>query len=423
MEFYHFCGMDKKIEKSQLRRETMRRAIKWSVVAAVAVTVVTIAILNTRKSVRLQDIRVCEVERGALETTVNGTGRVVPAREEIVNSPVESRLLKVFVSPGDSVREGMPLIELDLESTENSYAKLLDELQIKERELTQLKLNNRTQLAELAMQIEVQDMQVNRLKVEVENECRLDSLGSGTGDRVRQAEIAYRTALLELQRLRARLDNERERAAAAESVQQLSVSSFEKDLNLMRRTLEMGRIPAPHDGVVTQITNEIGSRIGAGQQVAVVSDLSQFKIDGEVPEGSSDRVGIGASVTVRIGGSELTGRVSNITPMSKRGVVSFVVRLDDPSNSRLRSGVSSELYVSYGYKDDVVRIASGPYFSGPGIYEMWVMDGDELIKQKVRLGDSNRDYVEVLSGLNPGQTVVVSDMETYASSKKLSIKK
>ena len=51
------------------------------------------------------------------------------------------------------------------------------------------------------------------------------------------------------------------------------------------------------------------------------------------------------------------------------------------------------------------------------------MAGDELIKQKVRLGDSNRDYVEVLSGLNPGQTVVVSDMETYASSKKLSIKK
>ena len=85
--------------------------------------------------------------------------------------------------------------------------------------------------------------------------------------------------------------------------------------------------------------------------------------------------------------------------------------------------MSSELYVSYGYKDDVVRIASGPYFSGPGIYEMWVMDGDELIKQKVRLGDSNRDYVEVLSGLSPGQTVVVSDMESYASSKKLSIKK
>ncbi|MDE6248310.1 MAG: hypothetical protein K2M29_01210, partial [Paramuribaculum sp.] len=71
--------MDKKIEKSQLRRETMRRAIKWSVVAAVAVAVVTIAILNTRKSVRLQDLRVCEVERGALETMVNGTGRVVPA--------------------------------------------------------------------------------------------------------------------------------------------------------------------------------------------------------------------------------------------------------------------------------------------------------------------------------------------------------
>ncbi len=423
MIFYHLCGMDKKIEKSQLRRESMLRVTKICLVVIAILAVITIAVFSTRKSVRLQDLRLCEVDRGPLETMVNGTGRVVPAREEIINSPVESRVLKVFVSPGDSVKEGMPLIELDLESTESAYAKLLDELQIKDKELAQLRLNNSTQLGELAMQIEVQEMQVNRLKVEMENESRLDSLGSGTGDRVRQAEIAYRTAQLELRQLKTRLVNERERTAAAERVQQLGVSSFEKDLNLMRRTLEMGRIPAPRDGVVTQIINEIGGRIGAGEKVAVVSDLSHFKIEGEIPEGSSDRVGIGANVKVRIGGTELTGRVSNITPMSKSGVVSFMVNLDDPCNPRLRSGVKSELYVSYGYKDEVVRIASGPYFSGPGVYEMWVLTDGELTKQKVTLGDSNRDYVEVVSGLSPGQTVVVSDMEQYSSSKKLNIKK
>lgn len=266
-------------------------------------------------------------------------------------------------------------------------------------------------------------MQVNRMKVEVENERRLDSLGSGTGDRVRQAETSYIAATLELKQLRERLMNEKLRNAAAEKVQSLHVSSFEQDLALMRRTLDQGRIPAPHAGVLTFLADEIGSRVSAGQKVAVVSDLSQFKITGEVTEGNSDRVGVGSEVMARIGKTELRGVVTNLTPQAKGGVMAFSVKLEDPRNPRLRSGLRTEMYVSYGYKSSVTRIPNGQYFKGPGEYDMFVKDGSNHIKQrKVRLGHSNREYVEVLSGLNAGDSVVVSDMEQFKSSKSLKIK-
>lgn len=415
--------MDKQISKSQLRRERNTKLMKWGGATLLVVLGVTALIVSLEKGINRRDVRLGAAEQGALETTVNATGRVVPAFEEVINSPVDTRILKVYAQAGDSVEEGAPLLQLDLETAETNYSKLLNERDMRRQELTQLQLNNRTQLSELAMQIEVKQMQVNQLKVEVENERRLDSLGSGTGDRVRQAETAYTTGKLELRQLRERLANEKLRNAAAEKVQSLNVSSFEQDLALMRRTLDQGRIPTPHAGVLTYIANEIGRRITAGEKVAVVSDLSQFKIEGEVAEGSSDRVGVGSEVIVRIGKTELKGTVTNLTPQAKGGVISFTVKLEDPRNPRLRSGLRTELSVSYGYKSSVLRIPNGQYFKGPGEYNLFVKDGDNHLSQrKVRLGDSNRDYVEVLSGLNAGDSVAVSDMEQFNKSKTLKLK-
>lgn len=415
--------MDKQISKSQLRRERNTKLIKWGGATLLVALGVTALIVSLEKGINRRDVRLGAAEQGALETTVNATGRVVPAFEEVINSPIDTRILKVYAQAGDSVEEGAPLLQLDLETAETNYSKLLNERDMRRQELTQLQLNNRTQLSELAMQIEVKQMQVNQLKVEVENERRLDSLGSGTGDRVRQAETAYTTGKLELRQLRERLANEKLRNAAAEKVQSLNVSSFEQDLALMRRTLDQGRIPAPHAGVLTYIANEIGRRITAGEKVAVVSDLSQFKIEGEVAEGSSDRVGVGSEVIVRIGKTELKGTVTNLTPQAKGGVISFTVKLEDPRNPRLRSGLRTELSVSYGYKSSVLRIPNGQYFKGPGEYNLFVKDGDNHLSQrKVRLGDSNRDYVEVLSGLNAGDSVAVSDMEQFNKSKTLKLK-
>jgi len=54
---------------------------------------------------------------------VAASGKVVPAYEEIINSPVESRIVAVYAQAGDSVKEGMPLLELDLQSAQTDYSK------------------------------------------------------------------------------------------------------------------------------------------------------------------------------------------------------------------------------------------------------------------------------------------------------------
>lgn len=416
--------MDKQIDKATIRRRQLRAAVPWIIGTAVVLTAIIWLLLALEKSVKERDIRIGTVDRGAIETTVNASGRVVPAYEEIITSPVESRLIQSFVRLGDSVSAGTPLLELDLETANTNFEKMLDTYEVMRRELLQLQLNNKTALSELDMQIKVKGMQVNSLEVEVQNERHLDSLGSGTGERVRQAETALATARLELQQLRHRHDNERLRANAAEEVQRLQLSSYEKDLAITRKTLARGRIPAPHSGSVTFILTDIGSKVSPGQKVAVVSDLSAFTIEGEVPEGNSERVKPGATVIVRVGKLELQGMVESITPQSNAGSVGLRVSLDNPRVKGLRSGLRADLFISYGYKDDVVRLSQGSFFKGPGDYQMFVLDADDhLTRRTVKLGDSNRRYVEVLSGLEPGDRVVVSDMENYRNSKNLKISK
>ena len=73
--------------------------------------------------------------------------------------------------------------------------------------------------------------------------------------------------------------------------------------------------------------------------------------------------------------------------------------------------------------EDVVRVANGSYYTGPGDYELFVLTSEnELTRRRVRLGDSNFDYVEVRSGLEPGDQVVISDMKQFRERDNLKLK-
>jgi HlyD family secretion protein len=73
-------------------------------------------------------------------------------------------------------------------------------------------------------------------------------------------------------------------------------------------------------------------------------------------------------------------------------------------------------------KEDVMRIANASYYVGRGDYELFVLDSEnEIVKRKVKLGDSNFEFVEVVSGLQPGDQVVVSDMSSYKNKNKLKV--
>ena len=415
--------MDREIPKEVRNKERNKKIIRYGGIGVASVIVISVLISFMRTGVKTKDLVFSTVDKGTIEVSVSASGKVVPAFEEIINSPINTRIVEIYKKGGDSVDIGTPILKLDLQSVETDYKKLLDEEQMRSYKLNQLRVNNQTKLNDLAMKIKVSAMQLNRKKVELRNEQYLDSLGSGTTDKVRQAELSYNVAQLEYEQLEQQYDNEKEVLAAEYKVQELDFSIFRKGLAEMKRTLDDAQIRSPRKAILTYINNQIGAQVSQGSQLAVISDLSHFKVEGEIADTYGDRVAAGGKAIVKIGSEKLEGTVSSVTPLSKNGVISFTVQLNEDNNRRLRSGLKTDVYVMNAVKEDVMRIANGSFYVGRGEYELFVCDSDsELVKRKVQLGDSNFEYVEVLSGLKLGDRVVVSDMNSYKNKNKLKLK-
>ncbi len=416
--------MDREIPKSERLKAKRGKWIRIGVVAGVVIAGVIGLGSMMRKSVSPNDIAVGTADTGTIEVTVSGTGTVTSAFEEVITSPINSRIVEVYCRAGDSVKAGTPLLRLDLQSTENEVSRMNDEIAMKNHELEQHRVNSDTRLSDLRMQVKVKEMTLSRLEAELHNERYLDSIGSGTGDRVRQAELAVSTGRLELEQMKQQLANEQRVAGATENVRHLDIDIARRNLSEKSRTLNDARVSSPRDATLTYILDQIGEKVSEGQKIAVITDLSHFRVNGEISDSYANRVGVGSRAVVRIGKERLEGVVSNVTPQSQNGVIKFTVRLEDDAHPRLRPGLRTDVFVSCDVVDDAVRIPNGTYYTGPGNYSLFFMskDGKTLERHDVELGSSNYDYVEVKSGIRPGDKVILTDMSRFKDSSTLRVR-
>ena len=405
--------MDREISKEVQRKEQRKQFIRIGTAVGGFIVLIVVVISMLQTSLKRKDLNISTVDKGVI--------KVIPAFEEIINSPINSRIVEVYKRGGDSVDVGTPILKLDLQSAETEYNKQLDEEQMKSLQLEQQRVTNHNKLSEMEMNLKVSRMELDRKAVELRNERYLDSLGAGTTDKVRQVELDYNVSILKLKEDEQKYKNEQALAEADLKVKELELNIFRKSLAETRRTLEDAQIRSPRKAILTYVNNEIGSQIGQGAKVAIVSDLSHFKIEGEIADTYGDRIAAGSKAVIKIGSEKLDGTVSDVTPLSKNGVISFTVQLEEDNHKRLRSGLKTDVYVMNAVKDDVLRIANSSYYVGKGEYELFVVNGNQLLKRKVQLGDSNFEYVEVVSGLQEGDQVIVSDMNAYKDKNKLKI--
>ena len=415
--------MDRQLTQKEIRTRRLRRFIRMAVPVLVAgAAAAWIVSGSATRSVSASSLTFSTAATGPLETSVSASGTVNAAFEEVINSPIQSRVLEVCHRPGDIVEAGTPLVILDLEATRLDAEREADRLRMKQLELEQMRVADNTALSDIGMQIKVGQMRVLRLRAELANERYLDSIGSGTTDNVREAEFALRSAELELEQQQLRLADEKAARKAARDVKQLEIDVMKKEAALAARTLGDAGIRSPRRGTVTHIHDKIGSQVSQGQQLAVVADLGHFEIEAEVAHASSKSVRPGCPVVARVGSAELEGRVTSVSPTSDRGVVAFMVALDNDSAAVLRPGVRADVFVKGSTRDNVVRIANGAYYTGPGTYSLYVRNGNNLVLRNVVLGDASMEHVAVESGINPGEEVVLTDMARFRNARRLRLK-
>ena len=346
----------------------------------------------------------------------------------MIVSPVNSRILEVYHHSGDIVEEGTPLLKLDLGEASTREASERDELAMMRLDHQRLQASHRTRLSDLRMQIKVARegvRMVYTLEVEVANERHLDSIGSGTTDRVREAEFALRTQRLELEQLREQLVNEQRMLQAEDDAKLLEISIKENNLAQTSRILADAEIRSPRRATVTSISDRLGTTVSQGQQVAVIADLGHYRVDATITESSAQEVRDGSRAHIVFGRNHTEGFVSSVAPTAVNGMIEVKVTLDNDSLSSLRPGIKTDIKISNGVKEGVVRIPNLPFYTGPNNYTLYVRPkgASYLERRSVKLGSAGYDYIEVVSGILPGDEIVASSTAIFGNARRVNLRK
>lgn len=414
--------MDRKLSDSDIRKRKIAKGLKVAMPLAVIAAVSVVLAVALRPGIDMDLVEVSEAGTGVLSVSIGATGSVMPFYEETVTSPIASKVLEVYRKSGEMLHKGDTILRLDLSSANTELQAETDALEIQKYKLEQYRTEAMGAISDMEKQVAIDEMTLKRMKSLLVNEHYLDSIGGSTNDMVRQRELDYEVAKLRLEQLKLNYENKKKITESTLKVYELEYGIAERNLRLKRKEMGDARVIAPFDATLSWVNDQIGSGVEKGSQLAVLSDLSRFKVKAEISDSYAGQFNAGSRVEVKIGNATLTGSIANVVPSVSNSRISFNVFLDDSSNAVLRPGLKADVYVVTSLKENVLKIANRVYYSGPGEYEMWVLEGDYAVKRTVQLGESSSFEVEVLDGIDPGETVIVSNMNAYKTKNKLKIR-
>jgi HlyD family secretion protein len=374
------------------------------------------------RSVEWSRIKYSVVENGSVEATLNASGTIVPETEQAITAPVNSILRRTLLRPGDSVKTGQSIIEMEKGDLQIEYDKTKEELELLQHKRTQMGLELERKQAELQASKEVKELQARFVKIQYDRIKRLNEIGASSEEELQRAALAFEIAQRELAVLNLQIDNQRATMETELQSLLLQVHLQEKALNEISRRLTLSHAPSTLDGIVTWVNDSIGFPIREGEVVARVADLSHYRLQGEISSINSGLIAVGLIVRIRIGEKIIDGKISSISPLVRNSLTSFEVRLDNPGDEILRPNLKTDVFVVTSSVNNVLRVFNGPFYEGLHDQTIFVIKGDRAEARKVDIGAANFNWVELKGEIFPGDTVIVSDMKRYNKAKVLTIK-
>ncbi|MDQ2769898.1 MAG: RND transporter, partial [Bacteroidota bacterium] len=197
--------------------QTQRKRRRWLLVAgAMLLALGTVLAFRTmlKPSLRRGDILTATVETGEVEASLTAAGTIIPGREAVLTSPIQSTIRRVAAVVGAPVQPGETILELDKELANSTLAKLDDEQLRNQNKNSQLQLSLERSLNDLRAQAQVQAVRVRSLQSALRDEQQLLKIGGGTAENVRQAELNLTVAQLEAGRLTRQMQTQQSANAA-----------------------------------------------------------------------------------------------------------------------------------------------------------------------------------------------------------------
>jgi HlyD family secretion protein len=413
--------MDQPLDPRHLAQRRQRAwAIAGIVLAALFVGAWGVNRLVT-PSVDRDSLRIVQVHRGAIADTVSASGVVVPVHEEVVVAPARTRISRVLVKPGQVVRKGELLLELDAAATRLAIDNLEEQIAQQDIKVQSLSLELAQKQRDLNAEIELLALDLEAAKVKQDRYARLLKLGAVSMSDVSAIEVEVKRKQIELKQKRESVAGSRASTHNDVAGAQLQAQVLRKELAQQQQLLAQAQVRAPFAGMATWLLTDLGASVEAGQQVAKVSELRNFRVEATVSDFYARYLAPGQAVRVSYSGQNMDGRVQTVLPEIKDGTVTVVVALKDPGNALLRNRLRVDAYIVTAQKADALIADAGPAFNGKGVQDLFVVEGGSARRVPVELGLADGHSVEIRSGAKAGDRLIASDMSRYRDLQSIRI--
>jgi HlyD family secretion protein len=407
--------MDRPIDPTYRRRQRFKRGILSLMGGALAAWVFVCLPGWVRPALRRSHIRTARVEWGPVEAGITASGTVVPQFEQVISSPISSRVVAVLERPGAVLAKGQPIVELDLSQARLEVEKLGERVALTFNQQAQLEKEMEKRLNDLETQRRIKELELESLRERAAQYGELLEVGAVSRQQVREAELNQTRAALELEKIEKDMRTLQEATNTELEGLALEARILEKERQEALRRLERARLGADREGVLTWVLSEEGAAVSEGQVVARIADLSSFRIDAGVSSMHAERLYAGLPAQIPLSqDTVLSGRIAHILPAVKSGELQLEVQLDEPSCRLLRPQMRVEVRLIAQRREHVLRLEKGLFApGGEGVLEVFVVRGEQARRTPIRLGVAGYEYCEIEGGVEEGDEVILSDMRDY----------
>ena len=412
---------DTAIVRPQGRR---RAAIAAAVVAAIALTAWSLPqarrLMGVGSSVSIERLGLDEVTRGPFVRDIQAEGRVVAAFSPTLFAPAAGAVT-LQVHAGDTVKKGQVLATI---ASPDLAAKLAQELATADTLQTdtlRARVDADETRAELQGTRDNAAIDVKAAETDLTRQQKAFDAGAGSGMQVDHARDALEKARIALAHAAAGVHSRDDSLKFdVQSKEQAHARQVLLVDDLKRQVGELV-VRSPVDGQVGQLFVAERASVAKDAQLLTVIDLTQLEVQMQVAESFARDLAVGMPGEISGNGQVWKARVSGISPEVVANEVAARLRFDGAMPEQLRQNQRLSVRVLLDQRADVLSVRAGSFIDESGGQYAYVVRDGVAVKTPVRLGARSVDRVEILSGLKPGDRVVVSGADNFHAAETVGL--
>ncbi len=402
-----------------------RRPLLIGAGAVVILALVGVARLKpAAPTVERPTLSIDTVVSGPMVREVRAPGSLVPEQIRWISAVAPGRVEKKLVQPGEKVTAQTILMELSNPDVEIQLLQAERQLTDAQAQLVSLQVSLETQRLTQAgvvakTRTEYLEAARNAKAANAMVDQQLISAFEAAKAKESAAELTERLALEE-QRLKLITDN----IPAQLSVQREQVARLKAVVAFQRSLAGAMIVRAGANGVLQELPLEVGQFATSGTTIAKVVQPDKLKAVLRVQENLARDVALGQNAVIDTRNGLVHGRVSRIDPSSSGGMVSVDVALTEPLPKGARPDLSVDGTIEIERLGQVLHVGRPTYGQANSTIGLFRLqpDGDEAERVQVTLGRTSANAVEIVSGLNAGDVVILSDMSRFDAVDRVRVK-